>query len=36
MLAVQDFVADLNDQIVALIIKPLAVVVRDGGRLFSS
>ena len=31
MLAGEDFVAGLNDQLVALIVEPLAVVVRDGG-----
>src|SRR5260370_42427073 len=29
VLAGQDFVASLNDQLVALVVKPLAVVVRD-------
>ena len=33
MLAGQDFVAGLNDQLVALIVKPLAVVVGDRGGL---
>ena len=31
MLAGEDFVADLNDQFVALIVEPLAGVVRGGG-----
>src|SRR3984893_6163227 len=31
MLASQNFVTGLNDQIGALIVKPLAVAVRDGG-----
>src|ERR1700692_1102849 len=31
MLASQNFVKGLNDQIGALIVKPLAVAVRDGG-----
>ena len=33
MLAGEDFVAGLNDQLVALIVKPFAVVVGDGGGL---
>ena len=33
MLACQDLVTDLNDQLVALIVQPLAVMVRDGGGL---
>ena len=33
MLAGEDFVAGLNDQLVALIVEPLAVVVGDGGGL---
>jgi hypothetical protein len=32
MLACQDFVADLNDQIVAFLIEPLAGIVRIGSR----
>src|SRR6516164_8407655 len=31
MLAREDFVTGLNDQLIALIIKPLAVVVGNGG-----
>jgi hypothetical protein len=36
MLVCQDFVANLNDQFVALIVEPLAVVVGEGGGLFQS
>ena len=31
MLARQDFVASLNDQLAALIVQSLTVAVRDGG-----
>ena len=31
MLAGEDFVAGLNDQLVTLIVEPLAGMVRDGG-----
>src|SRR5882672_5306275 len=31
MLAGQDLVTGLNNQVIALIVKPLAVAVRDGG-----
>ena len=35
MLAGQDFVANLNNQFVALVVEPLAVVVGDWRRLSS-
>src|SRR5271166_137140 len=33
MLTRQDLVTGLNDQLVALIVQPLAIMVRDGGGL---
>src|SRR6516162_5901505 len=36
MLTVEDFVTGLNDQLVALIVKPFAVVVRNGGGFLQS
>src|SRR5262252_1926206 len=36
VLACQDFVADLDDQLVALIVEPLAVMIGDGGGFLQS
>jgi hypothetical protein len=36
MLTRQDLVTRLHDQPVALIVEPLAVMVRDGGRLLQN
>jgi hypothetical protein len=36
MLTCQNLVTDLNDQPVALIVEPLAIMVRDGGRLLQN